>query len=80
MEEKLASAKSELADAVSKYSELQQTSENQRAAWLADKKQLEDTIVDITTSERHEEDDRLAREVERKQLEERVKVLITLFP
>ncbi|KIY46697.1 hypothetical protein FISHEDRAFT_46885 [Fistulina hepatica ATCC 64428] len=74
LQERLEAAEKERADMAVKYSELQNSSASERAAWLSDKKVLEDTIVDLTTSSKESENDRHTWESEIQKQEERVKL------
>ncbi|KAJ3814062.1 hypothetical protein F5876DRAFT_73301 [Lentinula aff. lateritia] len=70
LEERLQIVQAELAELTTKHNDLQKQYEDDRDAWLNDKKTLEDTIVDLSTSE----NDRNSHENDVKQQEERAKV------
>lgn len=71
LQEKLRSVEDELEQAKAKVTEIQQTLEKERTAWINDKKTLEGTIVELSTSERSSESDRTAHEREIRELEQR---------
>ena len=79
LQDKLQSVQDEAAQITVRHTEIQHTLENERAAWLSDKKTLEDTIVDMSTSEKHSESDRSLREMEARRQEERANVLLFYF-
>lgn len=54
--------------------ELQRTFDDERTAWVNEKKELEGAIVDLTTSAQHTQTDKSNWEAEIRQLEKRARV------
>ena len=74
MEDKLSSLQQELEQIKTKYQELQQVFDRERAAWADDRKLLEGTIVDMSTSEKHSEENKNKWEQDLKAQEQRARV------
>lgn len=78
LEEKLRLAEERLGELTQTNIDLQRQFDQERVAWVNDKKTLEDTIVDMSTSAQNTQSDRSTWEAEIHQQEERAKVRATI--